>query len=328
MPEQNTTNGRQLLSATRLKDARSCQRFHKIRYLDRFVPVEEAETLRFGRLIHAGLEAWWTAPPAERLDAALNALAGESDPFDHARAFALICGYDTRYRDLNLEVLGVEVPFQLRLVNPDSLLPSRKWDLAGRIDAIVRTPDGRVLIVEHKTTSEDLSAGSTYWRRLRMDGQVSIYFVGAKALGHDVSGCLYDVVAKPMHRPGRATPVDQRKYTKDGRLYGNQREADERPEEFRDRLLQAIATEPDRYYGQAEVVRLEDEIDDALADVWMLAHQLNEGTRTGRHPRNPDACMRFGRPCDYFDVCTGAASLDDPAQFRQLDTAHPELPTP
>lgn len=329
MHEQDTTTGRQLLSATRLKDARSCQRFHRIRYLDRYVPVEEADTLRFGRLIHAGLEAWWTEPRGDhRLDAALNALAGESDPFDHARAFALICGYDTKYQPLELEVLGVEVPFQFRLTNPDSGFPSRKWDLAGRIDAIVRTPDGRVLIVEHKTTSEDLGPGSTYWRRLRMDGQVSIYFMGAKALGYDVAGCLYDVIAKPAHRPGKATPVDQRKYTKDGRLYASQRETDERPEEFRDRLLQAIGAEPERYFGQAEVVRLEAEIDDAMADVWMLGHQLNEAQRTGRHPRNPDACMRFGRPCEYFDVCSGTASLDDPALFQQLATAHPELPTP
>jgi hypothetical protein len=34
----------------------------------------EDEVLRFGTLIHKGLEAWWKAPPAERLEAALAAI--------------------------------------------------------------------------------------------------------------------------------------------------------------------------------------------------------------------------------------------------------------
>jgi hypothetical protein len=40
-----------------------------------------------------------------------------------------------------------------------------------------------VLVVEHKTSSEDVTPGSFYWSRLRMDGQVSVYFDGARALG-------------------------------------------------------------------------------------------------------------------------------------------------
>lgn len=327
MQEKSTTNGRQALSATRLKDARSCQRFHRIRYLDGYVPLEEAEALRFGSLFHRGLEAWWTAPAGERLDAALAALEGDVDPFDRAKAHALLCGYETLYGGSELTVLAVEVPFQFRLENPDTGYPSRKWDVVGRIDAIVRTPDDRVLIVEHKTTSEDLGPGSTYWRRLRMDGQVSIYFAGAKALGHDVSGCLYDVISKPAQRPGKATPPELRKYTKDGRLYANQREADEAPDEYLDRLMASIGEAPARYFGRAEVVRLEAELDDAMADIWNLGHQLQEAQRTGRHPRNPDSCMRFGRPCDYFDVCTGVASLLDPGLFRKRESVSPESPT-
>jgi hypothetical protein len=326
--EESTTNGRQLLTATRLKAARLCQRFHRIRYIDRVVPLEEPEPLRFGSLIHRGLEAWWKASVGDRLDAALAAIQGEADEFDRARAHALLCGYDTKYSGMTLWVLDVEVPFQFRLVNPDSGFPSRTWDLAGRIDAIVRTPDGRVLIVEHKTTSEDLGPGSEYWRRLQIDGQVSIYYEGAKALGYQVSGCLYDVIGKPAIRPGKATPPDQRKYTKDGRLYANQRETDETPDEFRDRLMLAISENPQRYYGQGEVVRLESECDDALADIWNLGQHLMTAQRTGLHPRNPDACVRWGRTCEYFDVCTGTADLTDPSRFTRLPSAHPELVNP
>ena len=36
-------------------------------------------------------------------------------------------------------------------------------------------------------------------------------FDGAAALGHDVAGCLYDVICKPGLRPLKATPVEARK---------------------------------------------------------------------------------------------------------------------
>ena len=37
-----------------------------------------------------------------------------------------------------------------------------------------------------------------------------------------------------------------------------------------------------------------------------------------------DACVRFGRTCAYFPVCSGEASLDDPALY-QKSPLHPEL---
>ena len=63
-------------------------------------------------------------------------------------------------------------------------------------------------------------------------------------------------------------------------------------------------------------------------DTWDLAQLLRHAERSGRHPRNPDACERYGRMCEFFDACTGAASLDDPARYRVIDTQHPELAGP
>ena len=53
-----------------------------------------------------------------------------------------------------------------------------------------------------------------YWARLRMDGQVTAYYLGAEALGTPPVGCLYDVIARPMLRPADATPLESRRYTK------------------------------------------------------------------------------------------------------------------
>jgi hypothetical protein len=246
------------------------------------------------------------------------------DPYELARAEAMIVAYDARWSDEQYETLAVEVEFFTALVNPETGSASRTWRLGGKIDAIVRDAAGRVLIVEHKTATGEIGAGSEYWKRLRLDGQVSIYYEGARSLGFDVEACLYDVLGKPAQRPYKATPVEARKFTKDGALYKTQRDADETPAEYRARLMEAIAEAPLAYFTRGEVVRLQSEMDEAMFDVWQLGQQMRESERAGRYPRNPDACVRYGKTCQYFGVCTGEASLDDPTKFRR-SSLHPEL---
>lgn len=321
-----------LITSSRLKDARACQRLHHLQYELGIRPAEDAEVLRFGTLVHAGLEAWWRAT-GDRLDAALRAMrspalgsSGEIDLFALARAEALLVGYDTRWKDAPYEVLAVEVPFEAELRNPTTGRVSQTWRIAGKLDGVVRDlRDGRVLVLEHKTASGDVSPGSEYWRRLRMDGQVSIYFEGAKALGHDVAGCLYDVVAKPAQKPLRATPPEERRLKRDGTPYANVRLEDETPAEFQARVLDALAEEPNRFFVRGEVTRLDEEMAEHLYDVWQTAQAIRESELSGRHPRNPDACVRYGRTCPFFDACTGVASLEDPLRFRHTNSVHPEL---
>lgn len=344
-----------LITSSRLKDARACPRLHQIRYELGYRPAEDAEALRFGTLSHNGLQAWWEAP-VERLDAALSAVRtatydtdGEPDMFALAKAEAMLIGYDARWRDEPYEVLAVEQPFEMELRNPMTGRLSQTWRLAGKIDAIVRDlRDGRVLVVEHKTATGDISPGSEYWRRLRMDGQVSVYFEGARSLGYDVAGCLYDVLGKPAHRPSEIPVLDgegvkvvhdannQRVRTKDGKKWRQTADTElgyvlqTRPEtwaEYQHRVTEAIAESPMSYFQRGEVARLDEEMKDALYDVWQTAQAIHEGEISGRHPRNPDACVRYGRTCPFFDACTGVASLEDPLRFRRLESVHPELST-
>lgn len=316
------------LSQSRLRSARSCQRLHHFAWHLGYKPVQEAEALRFGTLVHKALEAWWKAPEGGRLAAALAALAGhEADPFERAKAEALMVGYDARWIGAPYEVLGVETEFLCDLRNPDTGRCSQVWELGGTLDGIVRDlRDGRVLVLEHKTASGDISPGSDYWKRLRMDVQVSVYYDGAEALGHKPDGCLYDVIGKPALRPLKATPPEARKFTKDGRLYANQRETDETPAEYRARVAEDIAANPADYFQRGEVVRLEHEMHEARRDVWQLAHQLREAERAESWPRNPDACVLFGRTCPFFSVCAGEASLEDSTLFvRNPNTAPREV---
>ena len=158
-----------------------------------------------------------------------------------------------------------------------------------------------------------------------MDPQLSIYHDGAAALGFGPVAVVYDVVSKPTIRPHKATPLDKRKYKANGELYANQREFDETPDEYRDRLEADVSANPDDYFRRGEVVRLKAEMDEARADNWYTAKRIKDSQRDGYHPRNPDACERYGSLCEFFGVCAGIERLDDPARFVKLEHVHPEL---
>jgi hypothetical protein len=300
-----------ILTSSRLRVARACQRLHKFEYFDGYRPVADPDAIRFGRLFDEALQAWWTASGEERLDAALATLSAASDPFDAAKADALLRGYHLRWGAEPYDVLAVQPEFRAPLVNPATGRASQTWQIGGKLDVIVRDRnDGRTLIVEGKTTSEPIAPGSDYWRRLRLNGQVSMYYEGAKALGHDVAACLYDVVFKPGLRPLK---VNQK------------RKVDETPDEYRARIVESICEDPSRYYARAMVVRLEAEMEDHLFDVWQTAQQIRESELAGRFPKNPDSCLTFGRSCPFLGVCSGEASLDDPSLFTKSADVHPEL---
>jgi hypothetical protein len=107
-----------------------------------------------------------------------------------------------------------------------------------------------------------------------------------------------------------------------GRLYKNLREQDETPEEYRNRLIADIAADPN--YQRGIVVRLESEVQDAAFDDWQTAEQIRVSRKSGRWPRNPDACSFYNRLCDFWEVCSGTASLEDPLKF-EAGQAHREL---
>lgn len=316
-----------LLTTSRARAFARCPRYHHLRYNLGYRSVEDAGPLAFGKFFHRALEAYWKAPREEALAVALATLAQEveADPFDLAKARVLMEGYDARWHEDGLTVERVEATFQLELVNPTTGAKSRTWRLAGKVDAIVRRADGSVWLLEHKTSAEDISPGSAYWQKLRLDTQVTIYLRGSAALGYHVEGCIYDVIGKPGLRPLKATPPEARKYTKDGRLYANQRERDETPEEYRDRLREAIAESPDKFFQRGEVVRMEDETNEFAWELWQHARSIREAEIAERHPRNPDACFRWNRACEFFGVCTQTQSLDDTFRFVRETDPHVEL---
>jgi PD-(D/E)XK nuclease superfamily len=232
------------------------------------------------------------------------------DAYDVAKAEAMITGYHYRWGMEAYEVLAVEAEYRAPLLNPETGAASRTFQRGGKLDVILREPSGRTVFMEHKTTAEDIAPGSSYWRQLAMNGQVTGYFLGAEALGLPAEACIYDVLGKPAQRPLKVSA---------------KRKVEETPDEYRTRCIQAITEDPRSYYQRGEVVRLEAEMAEGATDDWLTAAGMRETQRLGHFPRNPDACFKWGRACEFWDVCTGTASLEDATRFRRIENMNPEL---
>lgn len=317
-----------LLTVSRARSFRRCARHHYHAYEQGYRPLETSGPLAFGTLWHKALELWWTEPEDISSIQFLKSAEG-IDEFTRVVLIELLWGYAARWaQEQDLVPLRVEAEFQDDLRNPKTGAASRTFRRAGKIDLIVRDQarGGEVWIMEHKTATGDISPGSPYWQKLRLDAQVSTYLDGARSLGFEPVGCIYDVVAKPGIKPLKATPEADRKYVKGShRLYANQRDADETPEQYGSRLRAHILEHPEQYYQRGEVVRLDKEADEAAWDLWQTARAIRDAELEERWPRNPEACFFWNKPCEYFPVCTGAEPIETSHRYQKLETIHQEL---
>lgn len=332
-PTNLTRDGANVLTNSALSTFRGCPRKFQLAYEMGLRPARDSISLTMGTYMHAVLEAMLKGATAE--DAIVATMQAQAVTHEIGAMNALLFGYegfwanDTNDRARIVEVLAVEKVFQMPLRNPASGRASRKWQLSGKIDAIVKLANGDVAILEHKSTSEDVAGGSEYWQRLRMDAQINMYLAAAKHLGYDASVVLYDVLKKAGQKPLRATPEANRKYTKDGKLYANQREFDESVEEYQNRVADEVIAEPSNYFARQLIGRLQGDAEGFMLEVWQQAEAVAAARKTGGFYKNTGNCAHFGR-CQYFDICAnGIEPVDAVAsgQFRLIDTTHPELVT-
>ncbi len=310
----------QVLTHTRLACFRACPRRHYLRYELGLRPEDTGFALKVGSAFHRAIEA-----VAKGRDPEAAIAEGLDDPYDLALVAAMFDGHQRRWADAHLEVVASELPFDLPLVNPATGAATPIWRVGGVIDAIVRLPDGRLALLEVKTTSRDFAPGADYWLRLHLDSQLSIYVIAARELAHEVETVLYDVMRRPALRPLKATPDVSRKYTKDGRLYANQRERDETPEEFAARVAADIAAKPDHYFARIEIARLDQDLEECRRDLWIQQQTIRACQRADGWYRNPGACFEpFA--CDYLAVCQHRdLDTQTPVGFVRSDSIHPEL---
>jgi hypothetical protein len=312
-----------LLTHSRLATFRACPRRHLYAYEYGLRPEIDSEPLRVGRAFALAVETHATGGDVDA------ALAGQiENPFELALVAAMFTAHVIRWgSELPEEHVAAELPFEMALRNPITNAPTPRWKLAGKIDRIVKLADGRIALKEYKTTSRDFSPGADYWLRLQLDSQLSIYLLAARELGYDVATILYDVTRRPALRPLKATPIEARKFTKDGALYKTQRDKDETPDEYAARCATALAEDPVRSFARIEIARTDADLGEARAEIWTEQLVIREAQRSGRWYRNPEACVSTtGIKCDFLSVCQYSdLATRTPQGFRRVENVHQEL---
>lgn len=363
----------ELLTNSRLSALARCPKMHYLRYEMGLRRIRLASPLRMGSAYHAGLEALNLGrTEAAVYDAATDGYRTApawADPKDWAvereTVANLIAGYIWRYKTAPLKIArtpdgkpAVELEFKFSLINPRTGRASRTFWLAGKIDAIVILPDGRLAVWECKTTSDDIGPDSDFWLQLRADPQISLYTIAARTLGFNVACVIYDVARKPAIRPRQIPQLDSDgkkivldedglrvrrvnilKSGKPGKSHDEPIQSGssakgwvlqtktESPTEYGIRLLADITEQPDRYYARREVPRLDDELQEFAAELWQRGKELRERQRAGRWFRTVSK-WTCGN-CDYKHLCLEKIRVNPdappPVGYEFAESVHPEL---
>ena len=309
--------------------------------------VTPSEALRIGTAVHNGGEA-----RAKGLDFAAQykaAISGGSlDEWMAAKVFGILGAYDKKYgevEDADCAAMEPEVQFV------DPIDGSRTFEQQGKVDGLAVLKDGRRVVWERKTTSDDLSETSDYWDRLKFNIQLLAYAGWVEHSTGELPVCVYDVIRKPQLQPKSNVPeVDadglpivldangQRCIKRDG---SPKKTADsakgekmaghpETPDEYGSRILDAMSAEAERYFARREVAITLDMLDEfrreRLGVCRMLLHFAAEARKSERpeyaYPRacNPDNC----RSCPFSGVCLNRIPVDEKSVPEGFRIAHHE----
>jgi hypothetical protein len=307
----------EIVTSSLLSKFRECPRRCQIEYHEKRVPVSEAPALSFGKSWHSALEAMFEAA-TDKMRAGVDALKAQSDKIDPATAAmlsAMLCYYNPQMDDF--EVVGVEEEFDVPIEHPDEGKRAfRGYRLRGKVDLrLRRKSDGRIWILDHKTTSCEIVGFGDYWRALQIDGQMSNY-----CLAFGAAGFIYDVARKPSIK---LCGKDE----KEAALCTEKGVPTTPAEAFQARCAAEIAAEPTAYYQWREHTKCADDHRQARLDLWQCVEAYRACINAGRFMRNPGACVgRYGC-CPYLEVCCGRARLDDDSCFRTKVAQNEELAT-
>lgn len=303
------------LSHSSIQDFLTCPRKFEWRRVRRLRKKAKARALRLGDCYHYGLDL---LKKGEGLESVLERIwAGYQDVPSWVRnvdAWFLDCEICVRllcawsHFTEPLDVVVSEVPFEAKIRNPETGWSTGRFRLRGVIDGIVRVRDGRLGVLEHKTTSQSIEAHSDFLRRLRVDSQISRYLNTARELGVEASTVIYDITRKPSIRPRRVTKKEKKALRSDGRYFDQPIEKvpdkldRETPEMFGARLTDDICRDPARYFRRLEVPRLPQDLYEEGRELWQQQQTIARALKTGAFFRNTFACLSPYR-CEFADLC-------------------------
>ena len=277
------------------------------------------------------------APNAVRLEAGLLELStAAGNTLLAAKCRGLLRGYHQRWHASDLVPIAVEKIVASELWNPETNRRSRSFTVAGKED-LIATRDGRTVLVDHKTTSEDIAdPAAPYWRQLVVEGQVSHYMMLEWLNGNKIDEAVWDVIRKPSISPRLLGKKDlevvlaRQEYfdhsVSDDDIEALSREPRETFAMYEARLAHDCSAErPEWYFQRRTVLRLDSEILEWAGELWGHSQDILISRRENRWPRNSGACMMYGSPCKFLGICSGHDAADSD-RWKRKTCVHAELP--
>ena len=288
-----------------VKCFKQCRMKYFLEYVEELKPLKTPTALKRGTLYHKGLEMLLQGSTLPEIKEAL---------YDIEESACMEAGVDFDAIAPGLAYLMVEAfyresgyaSWQVHEVEKSFEVPTAYGKrLIGKIDAFIEK-DGDFFLIEHKSTTRWNGDGAEYLHNLLWDEQPTNYLYAISRMREDgtisapeIKGVFYVIVEVPKLIPYVATPMEKRRYRRDGSLYANQHEFDETPEEY---LLRCAAwyNEQPRVHTHFEY-RTGKEIDKQIADLNLVFKDMVEAEKNETFYRNPGACSIID--CPYRPKC-------------------------
>lgn len=268
-------------SNTRASYARGCWQKYKFRYMDGLQPRRKAIPLTLGSIEHDAFDKYYKgASNNEVVDFICkefdNAIAElpypDQENLREAKYIALGMWRGYPHKDLNeFESIESEVEDTVELA------PGIQFNF--RVDGRVKK-DGRLWLREMKCTG---LSQRQFEGRARTSAQATGYTWGAKQLGYDVAGVMYDCLRKPRLRKRK----------------------DETIHDFGKRIIMDYS-DPKRkesYYGRHFSYRNPVELEQWKVSMIEIAKETQRKMRDDSWYRNYDQCWNFNTECPYLKIC-------------------------
>lgn len=342
------------ISASSISAFKTCPAKYRLAYVEGIRPAVDADTLRVGSSWHGALEAYEKADGDKMIAAVeyLNERYAECPPhkdikdwgLEHTTLITCLAGYIWYWSQDQIEVLATELPFDLPLHMPRTGLPLSTSEAVrtGKIDALVLR-NGKIGVLERKTTSRSIDADSDYWDRWRKDTQISNYCLALRdmkaagllpatvPLDLPWAGVIVDIFRKPTIGPKMLTQADTKAFLESGDYMGEHFDTTtdmpphvdgevaeveqgkkgfairETLKMFSARLLMDIQQTPEKYFARREIARTDQELAKFRKDLFVTYQSMKMHGQHNLWVENEQSCDTPYR-CAYKAICYDAGS--------------------
>lgn len=281
------------LSFSQISCFNRCKKEYFYKYVQQLRPKQRSLALDFGKYFHLGTELLYKH---KNPDIAMQVVYDQIEALDMSLCSeeqikdqdwmkivlnAMLHGYyDGFYsQDMcnGMKIIELEKAYTLPIRNPKTKMPSRTYNFKLIADAVFKDLEGRLWLVEYKTTSR---LGDTYFDRLAVDHQITGNLAYLETVyKQPFEGVIYRIMKKPSIRQKQS----------------------ESQEAFYERLQGVFVAEYDNYFIELVLTRTPDEINEFRQALWMVQKDIIGSIKNKWFYQNTTACSINN--CSYLELC-------------------------